>query len=277
MKIETITEMELSTKFSDSLKNTGFAVIKPTTDLKPLLDQFYKEWERFFKSDMKARYTHKADSQTGYFPPNSEKAKDSQVFDLKEFFHVYKFGDYPFGIGVTSSILELYLKSLGEELLKVLDKTMPEETRALLSQPLAGMVKDTKQTLFRVLHYPPLKGKKIEAGAVRSAAHEDINLITLLPAATETGLQVKDADGNWHEVSADAGTIVVNAGDMLQEATNGYYKSTTHRVVNPKGEAATKSRYSAPLFVHPRPEVVLSARHTAETYLDERLKEIGLK
>jgi isopenicillin N synthase-like dioxygenase len=153
---------------------------------------------------------------------------------------------------------------------------MPEEVRAKLSEPLSGMVKNTQQTLFRVLHYPPLKGK-IEKGAVRSAPHEDINLITLLPAATETGLEVQDVKGNWHQVSTEPGTIVVNAGDMLQEASEGYYKSTTHRVVNPKGEAALKSRYSAPLFVHPRPEVVLSPRYTAATYLDQRLKEIGLK
>lgn len=276
MKVETISEFELSTKFSDSLKNTGFAVIKPMTNLKPLLDQFYKEWERFFKSDMKVRYKHAADSQTGYFPPNSEKAKDSKVFDLKEFYHIYKFTDYPHGIGVTSSILELFLKSYGEDLLRILDKTMPESVRNGLSEPLADMVNSTEQTLFRVLHYPPLTGK-IEEGAVRSAAHEDINLITLLPAATETGLQVKDAEGNWHEVSTEPGSIVVNAGDMLQEASGGYYKSTTHRVVNPSGEAAKKSRFSAPMFVHPRPEVVLSKKYTAATYLDERLKEIGLK
>jgi isopenicillin N synthase-like dioxygenase len=115
----------------------------------------------------------------------------------------------------------------------------------------------------------------VEPGAVRAAAHEDINLITLLPAATQPGLEVQDLKGNWHKIECDPGTIVVNVGDMLQEASGGVFKSTTHRVVNPEGENV--ARYSIPLFVHPRSECVLSKKYTAGQYLDERLKEIGLK
>ena len=62
---------------------------------------------------------------------------------------------------------------------------------------------------------------------------------------------------------------------MLQECSDGYYPSTTHRVINPKGKNV--SRYSMPFFVHARDEVILSDRHTAKSYLEERLKEIGLK
>ena len=143
------------------------------------------------------------------------------------------------------------------------------------SQPLGDIIKDSDQTLLRILHYPPLKGDE-EVDAIRAAAHEDINLITILPAANEPGLQVKAKDGSWLDVPCDFGNLIVNIGDMLQEASGHYFPSTTHRVVNPDGADMTKSRISLPLFLHPRPDVVLSERHTAGSYLQERLRELGV-
>ena len=138
------------------------------------------------------------------------------------------------------------------------------------------MIKDTPNTLLRVLHYPPLTGDE-EPGAIRAAAHEDINLLTILPAANEPGLQVKGKDGEWMDVPADFGNLIINIGDMLQEASNGYFPSTSHRVINPTGKGSDKSRISLPLFLHPRSEVKLSERHTQESYLLERLRELGVK
>ena len=106
---------------------------------------------------------------------------------------------------------------------------------------------------------------------------DDINLITLLVAGTQPGLQVQDIENNWHDVPCDPGAIVINAGDMLQMASDGYYPSTTHRVTNPGKDIKNMSRYSMPLFLHPRDDIRLSERYTAGLYLNERLKEIGLK
>ena len=142
--------------------------------------------------------------------------------------------------------------------------------------PLPDMVTDSKTNLLRIIHYPPLDGKE-EDGAVRGSAHEDINLITLLVAGTQPGLQVQDTNGNWHDISCDPGCLAINAGDMLQEASHGYFPSTTHQVINPDNQIDNKSRFSMPLFLHPRDEVVLSKKYTAKEYLDERLREIGLK
>ena len=136
------------------------------------------------------------------------------------------------------------------------------------------MAKESPNTLFRILYYPPVP-ENVD-GAVRSAPHEDINLITLLPAATAAGLQVKDLEGVWWDVDTNPGNIIVNAGDMLKEATGGYIPSTTHQVINPVGADASKPRYSAPLFVHARGDVRLSERYTAQEYLIQRLKEIGI-
>ena len=69
----------------------------------------------------------------------------------------------------------------------------------------------------------------------------------------------------------------MNIGDMLKEVSGGYYPSTTHRVVNPSSESANNSRFSMPLFLHPRDNVQLSKQYTAKAYLKERLLEIGLK
>lgn len=262
-------------EFSDSLRDTGFAVIQPDIDLTAILEDFYHEWKVFFESNTKSRYNRKEGSQRGYFGMGSEKSKDSLVFDLKEFYHIYDKNDLPFGINHPTLVLRNYLSTLGGILLSSLDSTMPTEISGALTESLESMIQDTNQTLFRVINYPPLRGTEQE-GAVRAGEHEDINLITLLPAATESGLQVLTTEGDWYEVPTKTGTIVVNAGDMLQEATCGYYKSTTHRVINPTGSAARTSRLSAPLFVHPRPEVKLSSNYTAEAYLMQRLKEIGI-
>jgi isopenicillin N synthase-like dioxygenase len=135
------------------------------------------------------------------------------------------------------------------------------------------MIEGSRKHVLRILHYPPLTGEE-EPEAIRAAGHEDINLITILPASNEPGLQVLAKDGSWLEVPCDFGNLIVNIGDMLQEASGGYFPSTTHRVVNPEGADKTIGRISLPLFCHPNPDVILSDRYTADSYLQERLREL---
>jgi isopenicillin N synthase-like dioxygenase len=259
-----------------SLRETGFAVLSRHPVPAGTIDAAYAEWEAFFRSEEKHRYTFDPQRQDGYFPFRSENAKGHPQKDLKEFFHVYPGTTLPAGTSSATRDLYAALSSLAGELLGWVEDHAPAGVRGALSMPLREMIRESPKTLFRILHYPPLTGAE-EEGAVRAAAHEDINLITLLVAATAPGLQVKDASGAWRDVPADPGSIVVNSGDMLQMATGGFYRSTTHRVVNPSGEAAGRPRLSMPLFLHPWPHVRLSATRTAREYLDERLREIGLK
>lgn len=262
----------------ESLKNTGFAVITNHNIDNKLISEAYKEWEIFFKSSEKNNYRFdpKAIYQSGYFPFRSENAKDNPVKDLKEFFHIYKQENYPINFKMSATEeLRNKLSSLGNEILSLIftntDPSIYQSTESLLS-----MVYPDNLTLFRILHYPPLDSS-MEQGAIRASAHEDINLITLLPAATQSGLQVKDSNGNWHDIKSNFGNIIVNVGDMLQLASNHYFKSTTHQVVNPQGPDSFKPRYSMPLFVAPHEEVMLSPTKSAKDYLVERLNEIGLK
>ena len=162
---------------------------------------------------------------------------------------------------------------MAAQLLTWVEEYSPPHIKAGYSMPLPDMIDGCDQTLLRVLHYPPLLGAE-EPGAVRAAAHGDINLLTILPAASEPGLQVLGKDQHWHDVPCDFGLLIVNNGDMLEEASGGFYPSTVHRVLNPVGVAATRSRLSLPLFLHPRREVVLSERYTVGSYFEERMKEL---
>jgi isopenicillin N synthase-like dioxygenase len=277
MKVKTISyrSPNAGLEFAESLRETGFAVLSDHPIAHELIHGSYEEWKGFFASDSKFDYKFDPAKQAGYFPFRTENAKDSSKKDLKEFFHFYPWCDLPMGTRDVTPRLYSAMNSLGSEMLNWIEENTPHTVRRRFSTPLVDMVKGSQDTLLRPLHYPPLTGSE-EDGAVRAAAHEDINIITLLPAATVPGLQVKDTAGNWHEVSCDPGTIVINSGDMLKEASGGYYPSTTHQVVNPKGPASKVSRYSMPLFVHARSEVRLSERYTAGAYLNERLQQIGL-
>lgn len=261
--------------FAQSLRQTGFAVIKNHPIAAQLVDDVYAEWQQFFARADKIDYLYDKDVQEGYFPFLSENAKYTEIKDLKEFYHYYPWGRLPQGMSNKTQQLFTAMNGLAAHVLDWLQQYTPEAIRQGFSMPLSDMIQDSKRTLIRILHYPPLTGEE-SAGAVRAAAHEDIGILTLLPAATAKGLQVQDATGQWHEVPCDHGTIVVNTGDTLTAMTQGYYPATTHQVVNPEGEGAQKSRLSMPLFLHPRDEVLLPDGRQAVDYLMQRLKEIGV-
>ena len=263
-------------KFVTSLRETGFGVLKNHPLSQDTVNGIYKNWYDFFISGDKSGLEFNAKSQDGYFPPEkSETAKGHQARDLKEYFHYYPNGRCPAYLLDEVQAYYSAANSFAEELLGWVEKYSPPAISAKYSQPLSGMAKDSPKTLLRILHYPPLNGEEAP-NAIRAGAHEDINLLTILPAANEPGLQVKAKDGSWIDVPCDFGNLIVNIGDMLQEASGGYFPSTTHRVINPKGGDMSKSRISLPLFLHPHPEVILSSRHSADSYLNERLRDLGM-
>jgi isopenicillin N synthase-like dioxygenase len=278
MKLEAVDYQapDAAEKFTQSLRETGFGVLTNHPIAQAKVNDIYKTAEVFFNGDSKNEYLYNKGTQDGFFPTTvSEVAKGHKAKDIKEYYHYYPWGQCPEDM---KSLLQNYYdeaNSLASELLGWIQDNAPDNVKNDFNEPLSNMIKDSEQTLLRILHYPPMTGDE-EPDAIRAAAHEDINLITILPAANEPGLQVKGKDGEWIDVPCDFGSLIVNIGDMLQEASAGYYPSTTHRVINPDGTDMTKARISLPLFLHPRPDVVLSRRHTAETYLQERLKELGV-
>jgi isopenicillin N synthase-like dioxygenase len=286
----------------ESLTAIGFFAVSHHGVTDELTRRAYEVARAFFHlpGEVKNRYHDPAKlGQRGFTGFGTEHARDSQAPDLKEFWQIGRPDvpdDHPvhrqFGPniwpdevpGFEAALVELYrrLDQLGAILL--------EACALHLGEPPATFrdMADDSDTIVRVLYYPPL-GPGAPAGAVRSAAHEDINLITLLSGATSEGLELLRHDGTWMPVHTGFDTIVVDSADMLQNLTNGLYRSTTHRVVNPPD--ATSERFSMPCFVHARVDVDLTplpscvartggvARYPAVTageYLGQRLREIGL-
>lgn len=235
----------------------------------------------------------------GYTPFGIETAKDSQYPDLKEFFHIGR--ELPEGSKyadvMAPNVWPTEVRGFREQaygLFLALDELGLRVLSALalhIDLPEDFFVDKTRfgNSILRPIHYPPISSPDIPN--VRAGAHEDINLITLLVGASAAGLEVKARNGDWVPFTADADTIVVNIGDMLQRLSNHVYPSTTHRVVNPPGEAARQPRYSTPYFLHANPDYLIETlpgcisagnpdRYptpiTANEYLMQRLREIKL-
>jgi isopenicillin N synthase-like dioxygenase len=269
---------DASINFANSLHETGFAVIKNFPVDIELIDKCYDIWGKFFAQDedKKSEFEFSSKTHDGFVSTNlSETAKGKKVKDLKEFYHYYMNGRCPENIRHDTDKLFHQMLSLATELLMWVQIHCPEEIQKNFSMPLSKMIEGSPRNLLRLINYPPLDGSE-EVDAIRAAAHGDINLLTVLPAASEPGLQLFSTDEKWVDVPFSREYIVVNIGDMLEECTNGYYKSTLHRVINPKGADMTKARMSMPLFLHPCDDVRLSSRYLAEEYRQQRFRELGL-
>ena len=275
VKLVDFTLPEAPRIFTESMLESGFAVITNHNIPCDEISNFYQAWEHFFVHEKPEEFLAKGEDQAGYFSEEkAETAKGNTAQDLKEYFQYWPGTKVP--PHLTKITLSFFKKMIDMGLIAML--WLQENTDSSIwhriDRPFPEYLSQ-EHTLLRVLRYPPMKGP-IKAGATRAAAHEDINLITMLPAADEPGLELKSkSTGEWFPLEAPAGSIVVNIGDMLQELTDGLLPSTSHRVVNPKPEHILNSRMTAPVFCHPHPELVLSERYSAKDYLSERLKEIN--
>lgn len=287
--------------FSDDLgssfNQTGFAIIKNHGLTQEVTSNLYSTIQSFFKLDDEKKikyYFPELYGQRGYVVKGQEHAKGSAKGDLKEFFHI---GNpaisnpkniWPIEVDNFEEIgtnAFLTLENIGLTLLKAIAIYLHLEEDYFTSKVKGG------ESIMRSIHYYPLKAEDIEDGAVRAAAHGDINLITLLMGASADGLEILTKDEKWIPIISEPDQLVINVGDMLERLTNKKLMSTVHRVVNPSREKLNTSRYSIPFFMHPKPEMDLSCLGnciddqnpksfddiTAGQFLEERLKDIGLK
>lgn len=253
-----------------SLINTGFAVVTQHGIDFELIKDAQRNWSKFFKREKsyKNLFVNGNDSNMGYKGFGAETAVGAKTADIKEFFHWKPFEEMPETVVGETRSLFMQLEELGLQILSIIDKADGTSYEADCD--------GSPKTLFRALYYPALSKICYREDAVRSAAHEDINHITMLVAASAPGLQVMDNNGKWHDVPHEENSVIVNVGDMLALASQGKYKSTTHRVVNPTDENA--DRISMPLFIHPHSDVVLAPGYTAGQFLNDRLEQIyGIK
>ena len=281
------------------LKDYGFIVLVDHPVDYALTTKAYDLVHEFFQLDVetKRKYICKeGGGQRGYTAFGVEHAKNSQYPDLKEFWHVGReslVNPELFGKYFPENLWPSEIKEFKDVMLKLYNGL--DMTSSIVLDSL-GMALDVPQTYFRemlqdgnsiirAIHYPPL-GPDAPKNSVRAAAHEDINLITVMVGATSSGLELLDRDGKWLPVKTNDKQIVVDSGDMLSRITNDVIPATTHRVVNP--DDASSNRYSMPFFTHPNPDTILSCipscRGAGEKYepinsndwLMKRIQEIGL-
>ncbi|MEM6531346.1 MAG: 2-oxoglutarate and iron-dependent oxygenase domain-containing protein [Myxococcota bacterium] len=298
------TEAERATFFQtigDALNDLGFfALINHGVD-QDVIRRAYTQAQSFFDQNEEAKLRYQLEElkgQRGYISFGREHAKGNDAPDLKEFWHVgrelpeghpdlsvYGANVWPGELPEFRPVMQtLYtqLEACSHALLAACAVYLGEAPDRFTS------IAENGDTILRVIHYPPVPEDR-DPSSVRAAAHEDINLITLLCEATDDGLELLQRDGTWRPIRAVPGQIIVDAGDMLQNITNGVLKSTTHRVVNPDNDRSR--RFSMPFFVHPRGEADLTplpscvARSggemnypswTAGEFLAQRLNEIGM-
>lgn len=283
-------------------EDVGFVAVKNHGIPDELIADLYKYVQQFFALPGETKRQYEIPGlagQRGYTSFGKEHAKGSDAPDLKEFFQFGQIVDdndpvkseYPDNVQVpdVSSFNVTFTKAY---------RAFEKSGRALLQAIALYLGLDEHyfdehihngNSILRAIHYPPIMQEP--KSAIRAEQHEDINLITLLVGASADGLQILTKQNEWVPVTSLPEQIVVNVGDMLQRLTNNKLKSTTHRVVNPPKEMWGNSRYSIPFFLHPKGEMSLAclescidASHpkafpdaTAGEYLDERLREIGLK
>ena len=286
----------------DSFSKIGFAIVKNHGVSKELRDHLYQACLNFFEMDETTKKQYEIEGiagQRGYISKGRETAKGADIPDLKEFYHIgqnvganNEFG-YPENVWPDETP---ELKKYGNDVFQTFQNTGRDLLRAIalyldLDEKYFDHKIEKGNSILRLLHYFPQKDlTDIPDGAVRAAAHEDINLITLLMGGTAEGLQAKTKEGAWIDVNPQPDEIVINVGDMLQRLTNGRLVSTTHRVINPRIELLHTSRYSTPFFLHPISDMDLTCLEscidennpkkfsdmTAGEYLHERLVELGL-
>ncbi len=289
-------------ELGNAYETVGFVAVKNHGIPQELIDELYNYVKSFFSlpGDLKRSYEiPELAGQRGYTSFGREHAKGSDAPDLKEF--------YQFGQTVTDGdpVAAEYPNNVGVEEIPALKPTMEaaysnfQKSGTALLQAISiylGLDEHyfdeyvhNGNSILRAIHYPPITNEP--KSAIRAEQHEDINLITLLVGASAEGLQILTKQGQWVGVTTLPGQIVVNVGDMLQRLTNNKLCSTTHRVVNPPKEHWGTSRFSIPFFLHPKGSMNLACLKTcindaspkayvdatAGEYLDERLREIGLK
>lgn len=292
---------EFVAEIGKAYEEVGFVAVKNHGIPDDLIDELYRYVKEFFGLPLPLKKQYEIAElagQRGYTSFGKEHAKGSDAPDLKEFFQYGQVDndpvqpeEYPDNVRVQEierfnpTLNEAYrhFEISGRALLRAISLYLGLNEEYFETHVVHG------NSILRAIHYPPITQEP--KSAIRAEQHEDINLITLLVGASAEGLQILTKQGEWVAVTALPGQIVVNVGDMLQRLTNNRLRSTTHRVVNPPREHWGTSRFSIPFFLHPKGSMSLAclnncidAHHpkaypdaTAGEYLDERLREIGLK
>lgn len=287
---------EFVEQLKESLSSTGFVRITDHGIDSNTLRQAYDLLKQLFDLPLntKQRYALDQPGLRGYTGFGRERAKGQSAADLKEFWHIGKelASDSPYYARYPANLWPSELPEF-TQLFKALFSKLEAIALQLLNAIGEGF--DIEESYFprlindgnsvlRLIHYPAVEGLDT-TNQMRAAAHADINLMTLLVGATDSGLQLLDKQGNWVDVTTKPDEIVVDTGDMMARITGHTLPSTIHRVINP--DNSSSARYSMPFFLHPHSDAILEKLPqfhgdsepaiSAGDFLNQRLAENGLK
>ncbi len=248
------TREQFLAQLETAASEVGFFALSGTGVDPELLDRSYEQIVAYFDQDRSIKHDLlTTDGQRGYVP--GESAKGDNRIDFKEFFHVGRelsdedlqrlrycknvWPEHPEGFKPAMQELYQALDLCKEAIGEILSSAIEKEPGYFNSMIREG------DCLMRAIHYPG----NPPANSIWAAAHTDINFFTILPRSTAKGLQILNKDNEWIDVIVPNGAFIVNCGDMLENLTNGHFRSAQHRVVD-AGQA--DERYSVVFFVHPR-------------------------
>lgn len=284
------TRDEFIQKLQSALNEYGFFAVHNTGANLEKINYAYQKAEEFFRLPISTKVKYcdpKSCGQRGYV--QSEAAKGKPEKDHKEFLHIGREdftgmswrNIWPEEVDLRNTVYPVY-----EELENYLVFLQEAIARALDLDPDHFLpVTHNSDSLLRVIHYPPMENV---TNVLWAEAHTDIDFLTILPKATNDGLEVLHKDGHWIRVKVPEDSFIINAGDMLENLSNGYFRSSVHRVRSNNPE---KERFSMVFFIHGHKDANFSplshmiektggikkyANATEFELLMERLADLGL-
>lgn len=265
-------DRDAAVKFSQSLHEKKFALIKSDLFSSEDLATFYEEWRTFFRSDIKKKHHYLFDEvkEHGYFPVNLERARIAKETGYKEAYHYIPTGNNPSSTQESSYKIYITLLLITQTILQWLDISAPEEITSNFPLPLSSSIDIQLHTLLRVLYHPANDAET--TNVIRTIEHQDRSLLTLLPLATAPGLEIKNSRGEWVSVEGREDSVLVISGHLLEIYSQGYYQPIIHRVINSRDNIRAGERLSSVLFVHPKPDIALPNGLSVIGFFHEREK-----
>ena len=206
-------KLDFVTNLGKSFAEIGFVLVSNHGVNEALRLELFSASKKFFElpDHIKAKYEFpELAGQRGYISKFKEKARDSKNPDMKEFFHVGQQNqeslnlNYPLNIwpeevpelkDISIRIYQIF-EEIGQTLLRAIALYLNLSENFFDEKIYSG------NSILRLLHYFPIKDiSYVPEGSVRAAAHEDINLITLLMGASSGGLQAKTKAGHWIDIN----------------------------------------------------------------------------
>ncbi len=250
---DTAAEDRLATAVETALGQTGFMTVSNIGVEPAAIDRVFATSQQFFtQADaFKEQFRYRSAAENfGYQEVGMESLEPGKPGDLKETFTLrlndntrlaaerWPPGDFRATVSDFYADCEAAARRIMQVMAKIFDLAPDYFGRTVTGENMA----------LRLLHYPAHQASDPAGEQLGAGAHTDYGILTLLFQRDVGGLEVRDSEGNWQEVPCVPGAVVINTGDLVQQWTNGRFRSTEHRV---KPMTGVRDRYSVAFFVDP--------------------------